>query len=161
MMKYLAISKQKLFWAYAIFEETKLHKIGKVYFEELDKGKRLKEWYEAVGNLIEQYKIGVLITHALNETSYNTKTQEIFVSMNTILQLSCVERKVLFIQAKTNGWEKYITKGRKTMKKKLDIVNKGYELDLKYKPNNFHDGDEQMADAVILGEAVAYKRLHV
>lgn len=67
----------------------------------------------------------------------------------------------MYIEAKTDGWELYITKGKNTNKKKLDIVNKGYGLPFVNDKENFFTDDVEIANAIILGEAMSRKRLQV
>ena len=159
-MKYLSIANTTDYLAVAIFNDTVLEHCEWQHIEDFDEQKRMKRWFEYVSHLIHAYSIGVVVMHKISDKL--TKTQIERVSkVQAIVQLACYENKVVFLPTKTNGWEKYITSGKNTLKKKLDIVNKGYDLELVYNKDNFKLGFQDIADAIILGEAVAHKRIHV
>ena len=159
-MNYLSIANTTDYLAVAIFNDTVLEHCEWQHIEDFDEQKRMKRWFEYVSHLIHTYSIGVVVMHKISDKL--TKTQIERVSkVQAIIQLACYENKVVFLTPKTDGWERYITGGKNTLKKKLEIVNKGYDMNLVYDKNNFKVGFQDIADAIILGEAVAHKRIHV
>ena len=160
-MKYLAISKDTKSLSYAVFNNKSLVKFDKILFTEYDEYKRTKEWYDFVTNLVKQHEIGILTTHWVDLKRFKKKELEKIISVKTILQLVAIEQKVVYLEAKTSGWEKYITNGKPTNRNKIKIVNEGYGLDLSINYLNVHKGQQDIADAIILCEAVAHGRIYV
>ena len=159
-MNYLSIANTTDYLAVAIFNDTVLEHCEWQHIEDFDEQKRMKRWFEYVSHLIHAYAIGVVVMHKISDKL--TKTQIERVSkVQAIIQLACYENKVVFLTPKTDGWERYITSGKNTLKKKLEIVNKGYDMNLVYDKNNFKVGFQDIADAIILGETIAHKRIHV
>ena len=111
-------------------------------------------------DLIIEHRVGVVATNKVAVEDYKKKDVRKIFEMRAIIELVCNQNKVVYIEQWTNGWERYITNGRNTARKKIEIVNKGYGLDLKF-DDNLLIGQQDLADAIILGEAIAHRRLFV
>lgn len=159
-MKYLSIANTTDYLAVAIFDDITLEHCEWQHIEDFQEQKRMKRWFEYVSHLIHTYSIGVVVMHEISD-KLSKKQIERVSKVQAIIQLACYENKVVFLTPKTDGWERYITSGKNTLKKKLEIVNKGYDMNLVYDKNNFKVGFQDIADAIILGEAIAHKRIHV
>ena len=159
-MNYLSIANTTDYLAVAIFNDTVLEHCECQHIEDFQEQKRMKRWFEYVSHLIHTYSIGVVVMHEISDKLTKTHIERVS-KVQAIIQLACYENKVVFLTPKTDGWERYITSGKNTLKKKLEIVNKGYDMNLVYDKNNFKVGFQDIADAIILGEAVAHKRIHV
>ena len=150
-MKYLAISKTPFYIAYAVFKERKLYEYGKVVLRETSEMKRLLEWENQVEELILKYRPTFLLTHLI-DTNYVMKKDLVrLVEIKTILKRVSEKNKAIYMEYKTDGWEEKII-GRVTDLRKLTFINKGYELEL---------DDVEIANAIILAEGVAHKRLQI
>lgn len=160
-MRILSISKTTTHIAYAMFEDTMLFEIDTIYYNTYREDLRLKMIYDKLSDIVKCQKIDILATHMVDYKKYMKKELRKIFEIRAILQLVCANYGVIYTEFKTDGWEYYITKGRNTPKKKLDIINKYYELDLEYNKDNFKDGKQDLADAIILGEGVAHKRLQI
>jgi hypothetical protein len=157
-VKYLAISKETTFFAYAVFEDETLSSVDFIQLTEFDDVLRIKQIYHFICALIEEHKPSVVVTHDVKIQKVLKKDLEKICDMRISIKLACLENKVLYLEARTYGWEKYIVGGNVTNKKKTEILKNGYGI-------NFTGwgalyGNE-MADAIILGEAIAHKRIHV
>lgn len=159
-MNYLSIANTTDYLAVAVFNNTELEHCEWQYIEDFDEQKRMKRWFEYVSHLIHAYSIGVVVMHEISD-KLTKKQIERISKVQAIVQLACYENKVVFLPIKSNGWERYITNGKNTLKKKLEIVNKGYGMNLVYNKDNFKLGFQDIADAIILGESVAHKRIHI
>lgn len=154
-MRYLAISKATTFFAYAIFEDETLIKVDTKNFKEFDSVLRMKEIYTTINDLIKENQPSVVVTHSLDIQKIMKKNLERITEQKAMIKLACIQNKVLYLEARTSGWEKYIFDGKVTLSKKKEIL-KEYD----FQPN-FIDFPSDIADAIILGEAVAHKRIHV
>ncbi len=160
-MNYLAISKSTDYLALANFKDKTLVSFDKITFKDFEERKIVKHIYDEIAKNIDEYKVGVVLTHAIEMSDVSKKKLKAISSQRAIIQLACFDSKVAYIEVRTDGWEQYITSGRNTLKRKLDIINKGYGLELKYNKKNFLKGEQEIADAIILGEAMAHGRLHL
>ena len=159
-MNILAISKSTNNISFALFQDKVLATAQIKPFKEFESHKRKGEIYQMLTNLVVEYQVGVVVTHKVDVDDYKKKDVRKIFEMRAIIELVCNQNKVVYIEQGTNGWERYITNGRNTAKRKIDIVNKGYNLNLKY-DDNFLIGQQDLADAIILGEAIAHRRLFV
>lgn len=153
-MRYLAVSKTPFYIAYAFFNDTSLVDYGKILLKEENPNKRLVEWENKINDLIELHKPHFLLTHLLDKLSMMKKEIERIVEVRTILKLVCQRKNVMYAEFKTSGWEKRITSGRVTNFKKNKIISEGYEIPI-------GKDDYEVANAIILGEGVAWGRLQI
>jgi hypothetical protein len=160
-MNLLAISKSTTHIAYAIFHGKELYEINSIMHTFYENDKMLYEYYQKISEVIKQNNIGVVAVHKLDESKIMKRHLKLMYGIRTAIQFACIENKSFRIEVKTDGWEKYITNGRNTLKKKVDIVNKGYGINLKFNLDNYKDGQQELADAIILGEGVAHKRIYI
>lgn len=156
MTTYLAISKTPYYIAFAVFQDQALYDLGKVKLKEAHEMKRLVEWKEQVVDLIKKYKPQFLLTHLLDTEYMMKKDMERVVEIRTILKLVSEEENAIYMEYKTEGWEAKII-GRITNNRKINFVNEAYEL----KGSDLQVFDVEVANAVILAEGVAFKRLQV
>ena len=147
--------------AYAIFEDKTLLEVDTFYFKDYREHLKLKAIYDELDDLLTLHQIDIVVAHLIDLNKVMKKHLQKIIEMRAIVKLLCANRGVIFKEFKTDGWEFYITRGRNTPKKKLDIVNEFYDIDLKYNKDNFKDGQQEIADAIILGEGVAHKRLQI
>jgi hypothetical protein len=152
IMKYLAISKTPYYVAYAVFLDKHLIDYGKNYFTQDTPSKRLVELYNVIDNLIQEFRPQFILTHLIDKERTMKKDLERIVEVRTILRLVCENENILYNEFKTSGWEKRITDNKPTVARKLRLINDGYELDI---------DDIEVANAIILGEGVAWNRLHI
>ncbi len=159
-MNILAISKSTNNISFALFQDKVLVKAQIKPFKEFESYKRKGEIYKMLLSLIAEYKIGIIVTNKVDVEDYKKKDVRKIFEMRAIIELACNQNNVVYIEQRTNGWERYITNGRNTARKKIEIVNKGYDLNLKF-DDNLLIGQQDLADAIILGEAIAHRRLFV
>ena len=159
-MNYLAIAKETNMIAFAVFEDKKLKFFDKKFFYEYDEMTRHRDWHDHIVKMLQDYNIGVVVTHKVDEKRLLKSQLKNVWQIKAIIQIACLTQRVSFLEVSTTGWEKYITDGRPTAKKKISLINKGYGLDLKLDVKKPHQDDRHIADAIILGEAIAHKRLH-
>jgi len=153
-IRYLAISKAPNYLAYAVFRDEVLEEYGVETFREFDEVLRLKEVFNLVTEIIGSTKTHVVVTHSLDVEKLLKKDLERLTEFKAMIKLSTIQTQRLYLEAKTTGWEKKIL-GRVTKARKLQLVHDGYDVQL----DGVHA--ENIADAIILGEAVAHKRIHV
>ncbi|MDX9692491.1 MAG: hypothetical protein RBT45_08540 [Acholeplasmataceae bacterium] len=151
-MRYLAISKTPFYVAYAVFHNEALQYWGKVNITQDRDTKRIKEWKRIIEQLVEEHKPQFLLTHLLDKTTLMKKEIERIVEIRTILKLVCEEQNVMYCEFKTDGWELRITNGKATDIKKMKVMAQGYNIKI---------DDVEVANAIILGEGVAWGRLHI
>jgi len=151
-MKYLSISKTPYYVAYAVFQDQSLIAYGRINLEVENHNKRLLEWENHVSELVDKHKPHFLLTHLLDKLTMLKKDIERMVEVRTILKLVCQKRNVMYCEFKTNGWELRITNGRATEYKKNKIMSEGYGIEIL---------DSEIANAIILGEGVAWGRLQI
>lgn len=151
-MKYLSISKTPFYIAYAVFDGKDLIAHGRQLLSETNENKRLLEWERQVEQLIDEHKPTFMLTHLLNKLRLKKADIERIVEVRTILKLLAEKKKVIYAEFKTSGWEKRITDRKPTNRRKIMLVNNGYGLELM---------NINVADAIILGEGVAWGRLHI
>lgn len=156
MTTYLAISKTPYYIAFAVFQDQTLYDLGKVKLKEAHELRRLIEWKEQVADLIKKYKPQFLLTHLLDTEYMMKKDIERVVEVRTILKLVSEEEHAIYMEYKTEGWEQKII-GRLTNNRKITFVNEAYDL----VGTEYQVFDVEVANAVILAEGVAHKRLQV
>jgi hypothetical protein len=159
-MTYLAISKDTHKISYAIFKDTVLESYEQILFDDFGGCKRMLSIYDNLKRVIMTNRVGVVVTHSLDLDRLKKKDLRRIFEIRAILQLVCGQTKTVYMEARTNGWERYITNGKATYGKKRDIINKGYQLELEINLSDFRLSMEGVVDAIVLGEALAHGRLH-
>jgi len=155
-MKYLAISKTPYYIAYALFDSKQLELYGKELIRSTDDTLRLLEIERILADMIYKHKPNFVLTHLLDKERVMKKDLEKIVEIRTILKMTCEKMNVFYSEFKTSGWELKITGGKPSARQKLDLINDGYKLF-----ENEEIQDIEIANAVILAEGVAHKRLHI
>lgn len=151
-MRYLAIDKEPYALFYAIFDDKTLSDYGMVSFLRKDENERVDEIWNKVAMLLDRTQPTFVITHLLDLRYTPKKKFEKMVEIKTILRKMCLDRNIIYHEFRTYGWEKRITHMKKpSPKAKLDVA-KEYDETI----NNVN-----IANAIILGEGVAYKRLQI
>jgi len=150
-MKYLAISKTPYYIAYAVFNNKSLFAYGKIELKDTNQLKRIVEWETLVDNLIKDHEPTFLLTHMIELDKMMKKDLERLVEIKTILRKVSELNKVIYMEYRTSGWEKKLI-GRITEKRKIKFINDGYGIE---------NSDVEIANAIILGEGVAWDRLQV
>jgi hypothetical protein len=160
-MKYLAVSHNADYAAWSFFDGRMLHSVDKIIFNEFEPHKQIYEFYNHILYMLETHNIGVIVVKELNINQIKKKHLETYFNYRGVLKMLAAQMGIIYHEAKTDGWELYITGGKNTDKKKLKIVNEGYQLPFTSDEYNFKHDDVEMANAIILGEAVAHGRIHV
>lgn len=150
-MKYLAISKTPYYIAYSVFEDKVLVDYGKIKLNGNCDLKRLVEWESAVNEIIKKHSPTFLLTHLLEIETLLKKDIEKVVEIRTILKLLSEKNNIIYMEFKTSGWEKKII-GRSTNFRKIQFINRSYGTKI---------DDVEIANAIILCEGVAHKKLQV
>lgn len=160
-MKYLAVSHNPDYAAWSFFDGHMLHSADKIIFNEFEPHKQIYEFYNHILYLLETHHIGIIVVKELDINHIKKKHLESYYNYRGVLKLLSGQMGIIYLEAKLDGWELYITGGKSTDKKKLKIVNDGYQLP--FAPNNddYRYDDVEIANAIILGEAVAHGRIHV
>ena len=153
-IRYLAISKAPNYLAYSVFRDEVLEEYGVETFREFDEVLRLKEVFNLIKEIISITLSNVVVTHSLEVEKLLKKDLERLTEFKAMIKLATLETHRLYLEARTMGWEKKIL-GRVTKARKLQLVHDGYDIQL----DGVHA--ENIADAIILGEAVAHKRIYV
>jgi uncharacterized protein (UPF0335 family) len=122
--------------------------------KEFDDVLRLKEVFNLMNEIIISTQTSVVVTHSLEIEKILKKDLERITEFKAMIKLATIQTHRLYLEAKTTGWEKKIL-GRVTKAQKLKLIRDGYEIEL----DGVFAGD--LADAIILGEAVAHKRIYV
>ena len=117
-MKYLSIANTTDYLAVAIFDDITLEHCEWQHIEDFQEQKRMKRWFEYVSHLIHTYSIGVVVMHEISD-KLSKKQIERVSKVQAIIQLACYENKVVFLTPKTDGWERYITSGKKYTKEEI------------------------------------------
>jgi hypothetical protein len=118
------------------------------------------DFYQYFKKILLEYKIGVMVLKRLDIRLIKKQELSYYYKIRGILQMLCSELGVVYMEAKTDGWELYITRGKNTNKRKIEIMNNGYGVDFKINEENFKFDDVEIANAIILGEGVSRGRLH-
>jgi hypothetical protein len=160
-MKYLALSHNQDYVSWAYFDGRMLHSVDKIVFKEYESHKQMYEFYNNILYLLETHDIGIVVVKELKEKEIKKQHLESYFNLRGVLKLVSAQMGVIYHEAKVDGWELYITNGKNTSKKKLQIVNEGYQLPFTEAEHNFKYDDVETANAIILGEAVAHGRIHV
>ena len=150
-MRYLAISKTPYYIAYAVFENKSLFAYGKIDLEQTSELKRIVEWEMLVDKLIKDHTPTFLLTHMLDINKVLKKDLERMVEIKTILRKVSEQNKVIYMEFRTDGWEKKII-GRPTDKRKIKFINDGYGI---------KNDNVEIANAILLAEGVAWNRLQM
>lgn len=160
-MKYLAVAHNKDYIAWAHFQDKLLHSADKITFNDFHENNQLNEIYYRIIEIVESFNIGIMIVKELDIKQIKKEELSYYYKIRAILQLVATQYNVIFIESRIDGWELYITKGKNTVKKKLEIVNNGYALPFTEDEYNFYTDDVEVANAIILGEAMAHKRIFI
>lgn len=160
-MKYLAISHSTNYLGWAFFDEKKLIEADKIVFTEFEPHKQLLEMYQQLLELVFRFRVGVLVVHKLSINEIKKAHLATYFKYRAIIEIIAAQHNIVYVEAKTDGWELYITRGKNTVKRKLGIVNEGYGINFKKNNANFLFDDVETANAIILGEAMAHRRLYV
>ncbi len=153
-MNYLAIDKHPYKINYSLFqkETKKLLDYGTYCFHEKDENKRVEEIWDTIIALIDKTNPTVVLTHWVDILHIKKIDLMKVAEIKTILRKICVDKKIIYSEFKTFGWEKRITNLDKPSRKaKLAIVRE-YDKTIK---------DVGIADAIILGEGVVWNRLQI
>ncbi len=150
-MRYLAIGRSSLYLSYAFFDNVVLEDFGIIRYSEEADDKRLMGIEEKIRGLIAKHVPTVILTHLLKDRTPKRELAKI-VEIRTIIKLVCAKEKVIYVEFKTDGWEKRITYGNPSQKAKLDLINKAYGTNIK---------NIDVANTIILGEGVAHNRLQI
>lgn len=85
-MKYLAISHNPNYMAWAYFDGRILYAADKIYFSDFQLHKQMFEFYKYIVEIVKRHEIGVLVVKKLNENgikkyiSRDTTTLGVFSS---------------------------------------------------------------------------------
>jgi len=160
-LKYLAVTHNKNYVAWAYFCGTMLDSTDKLYYNEFKPYKQMFEFYKYFKDVLLKLRISILVVKRLDIRLIKKQDLAYFYKIRGILQMLCAELGIIYSEAKTDGWELYITKGKNTNKRKLELMNNGYETNYTSNDENFKFDDVEVANAIILGEAISRGRLHV
>lgn len=160
-MKYLAVSNNNNYFAWAFFDNKMLHSVDKFYYKEYNPYKQTKEIYDYLLDIIEQYQIGIIVIKKVDIRNIKKEHLYLHFKIRSIIELLVAQKNLIYNESKIDGWELYITHGKNTTKRKLKIVNEGYDVWFDENEKNFLFDDVEIANAIILGEAVAHRRIHV
>ena len=156
-MKYLAFSRAPNYIASSLFEDETLLEYNVITLNEYDSVLRMKEVYDKLNFVIKKIEPSIVVTHSIELGSVMKKDLERLSEIKALIKLACIENKVVYIEARTVGWEKKIL-GRITKANKLKLLKEGYDIDLRFV--DMAPYEESIADAIILGEAIAHRRLY-
>jgi len=159
-LKYLSITHNKNYVAWAYFNKFTLESVDKLYYNKYKTHEQMFEFYQYFKNKLLEYKIGVMVLKRLDIRLIKKQELSYYFKIRGILQMLSTELGVIYMEAKTDGWELYITKGKNTDKRKIEIMNNGYNVNFKIDKENFKLDDAEIANAIILGEGVSRGRLH-
>lgn len=151
-MRYLSISKNPFFIAWAIFEDKQFISYGKECINGIDSEERLLNIHKIASKLIEEKKPTFVLTHIINAERTKKKVLDKVYEVRTIFKLVALQNNSIYAEFETSGWEKRIISERITDRKKLNFINRGYKIQL---------DDTNIADAIILAEGVAWNRLQI
>lgn len=160
-MIYLSLSYNKRYLAWSLFDGQKLERVDKFYFNDFQQYHQMNELHNYLAGLIEHYKVGIVVVKQIDVKDYKKEEIAYVYKVRGIIEAICGMLRLIYIEARTNGWEYYILNGKVTNKRKLKIVNDGYGTFFSQDKSNFILDDVEIANAVILGEAMAHRRLHV
>lgn len=160
-MRYLAISHNNNYFGWAFFEQKMLHSVDKFYYKEYNPYHQTKELYDYLLNLVIEKEIGVIVIKKVDIRTVKKEHLHMHFKIRSIIELIVSQRNIIFNESKIDGWELYITHGKNTTKRKMLIVNKGYDTFFDKDDKNFLFDDVEIANAIILGEAVAHRRIHI
>ena len=153
-MNLLAVGKKPYYLSFAVFnyEKRSLKKWGIVYFTKKDTNDRIIEIRKCIQELLTETTPAILVTHWVDLERTLKKDLENMFQIKTLLREECIDRKIIYNEFKTLGWEKKITNQTKPSKKAKILIAKQYSKMI---------DNVEIADAIILGEGVVYNRLQV
>lgn len=156
-MNYLAIGSETDRITYAFFMEKRLMVYDNIKFNSINESNKMLEFYSKLKHIITFHKVDILVVKWFDY--YRIKRKEAFdlIGYRTIIKLVCSEHGITYIEADTYGFEKYMTEI--TKESKIDIINKAYELDLKVDKKFIENDGEEIANTIMLGEAIAHQRI--
>lgn len=154
-LNYLSIASNPYRISYSIFKGKKLTNYGHRSLEYKLDGSVLLDIQNHIKDLLEAFKIDIVLMKDIELEDYVKKDLEKMIEYQTTIHLTSLNNGVLFSRFRTYGWEKRLSyTNNLTNAEKIRIVNYGYGLEL--------ERDKvDIADSIILGEAVAHNRLHI
>lgn len=154
-LTYLSIAKEPYSINYALFKGKSLISYGTKSIRNLKyTGNILLEVGNVVENLIKKHKPNLIITNLLDETLYQKPLLIKMVQVKSMIEYVALKHNILYVEFSTYGWEKRLLGSYITQTKKVNLVNKGYLIDLKKEQS-------PIADAIMLGEGVSHNRLQI
>lgn len=151
-MKYLSINKSPYSLDYVVFEDTALQHWGTIYFHSKNESDRIMEIWEKVEELLEEEKPTIVLTHLVDLRHTLKRDLEHIFQLKTIVRKLCFDKKILYTEFKSSGWEKRITN--------LKYPSKISKLAIAHEYTPMIDRVE-VANALILAEGVAHGRLQI
>jgi hypothetical protein len=156
-MNYLSIGLPTDRIVYSVFYDKKLILYGA---NKLDSGNELEEKeliYNSIKMILKEHNIDIVAVKWVDYMHLKRKKALDLVSYRTLIKLACAELNVVYVELETYGWERYLEEI--TAKDKISIIKQGYNIkevsNSKYVEKDF----EPIADCIMLGEALAHKRL--
>lgn len=156
-LNYLAIGSQVDRFVLALFNGKKLVKYGNFPFTSFNVGNMLAEFYDRLYEIIDEKKVDVVVVKWFDYYRIERKKAFDLISYRTVIKLACSKLGVTYVEADTYGFEKYMTEI--TKESKIDIINKAYGLDLKVNKDFIIKDGEEVANTIMLGEAMAHQRI--
>lgn len=151
-MRYLAITRNYPKMAYSVFDDKTLVSVGFIKIKQKQThSKQLYDLLAKFDKILKDLKPSIMLTHMKYDTRISND-KEYVIEIKTLMQVACENNNVLFMEFDTNGWEYAITQKRVSQKRKIDFVNKGYDLSI---------DSIDIADAIILGEGVVWNKLYL
>ncbi len=153
-MRVLSIDKSpySISWAEFDYEKKTLKEFGTIYFKSKDENERIKELWNGINNLLEEIKPTVILTQLIDIEKTMKKDLVKIIPVRTVLRKLCLDKRILYNEYKTNGWEKRITKMKVPSNKGKIRIAKEYCKMI---------DSVEIANAIILGEGFVYRRLQL
>lgn len=150
-INYLSISKTPYKLSYATFKGRVLTSYGEYNLDYLN---HELETYDRITHLIKTHNIDIVLSNLIDYEKQPKIEIQKLSEFQTIIKLSALKNNALYTEFRTYGWEKRLLFSRVTARQKVETVNFGYDIDLKY-------NQAGIANAIILGEGVAHNRLQI
>lgn len=154
-LTYLSIAKEPYKLNYAVFKGKSLVKFGikHISYKQYT-GNLILEIKHSVKSLIDEYGVDIVVSHLIDEKLYLKPLLIDMTIQKTMVEYTCLENNILYIEFQTYGWERRLTRNVVTNFQKVKIINRGYGLKLTKQ-------DHEIANAIILGEGVAHNVLQI
>ena len=156
-MNYLAIGSQIDRFTIALFKDKTLARYGNIEFESINESNKMLEFYDHLGFIMETHKVDIVVVKWFDYHRIKRKQAYDLISYRTVIKLVCSKLGVTYVEADTYGFEKYMTEI--TKESKIDIINKAYGLYLKEDKEIIANDGEEIANTIMLGEAIAHQRI--